>query len=55
MLARLAGRCTEILDTAHTEALGAFGGFIVEYNGYSDARLAKLDKAWFDSQAAINE
>jgi hypothetical protein len=29
----------------------AFGGFIVEYNGYTEARVAMLDKAWFDSQA----
>jgi len=52
-LERLAERCVEILDTDHEEALDAFGGFIVEYNGYSDARLSKLDKAWFDSQTAI--
>lgn len=49
-LAEFARRASEVLDTAHADAVGAFGGMLVEYHGFGDARLERLDKAYFDSQ-----
>jgi hypothetical protein len=49
-LTQLAQRCTAVLDGDIEEALEEFGGMLVEYMGYPEARVNKVNRAWFDSQ-----
>jgi hypothetical protein len=49
-LTHLAQRCVDILDDDVEEALEEFGGMLVEYIGYPEARVDKVNRAWFESQ-----
>jgi hypothetical protein len=49
-LTHLAQRCVSILDGEVDEAVASFGGMLVEYIGYPDARIIKATRAWFMSQ-----
>ncbi len=49
-LEALAARCTEILDGDYVMALEAFGGLVVEHHGYTDQRIARVERAWYEAQ-----
>lgn len=49
-LSTLADRCLEVLTKDHAEATKAFGGLMVEYNGYTEKQVEKIERTWFESQ-----
>lgn len=49
----LADRCIDILKEGYTDAVDAFGGMMIEYHGYSDKQVDKIQKTWFQSQGAV--
>jgi hypothetical protein len=40
----------EIMDNDYLDAIDAFGGVLIEYDGYPEARLNKIELAYWQSQ-----
>jgi hypothetical protein len=49
-LTSLAQRCVDILDGDIEYAIEEFGCMLVEYIGYPEARVDKVNREWFESQ-----